>query len=76
MFFLKYWLLPSWPEAFWILQHIRKAMKKIAFRDTHLVWVEPGHTDQFTALPLQQMLRAIKHVTDQETIEVRDNINH
>lgn len=32
--------------------------------------------DQFTILPLQQMLRAIKHITDQETIKVRNKINH
>lgn len=50
--------------------------RRIVFRDSHLVWVEPGHADQFTTLPQQQMLRAIKHTTDQETIKVRDKINH
>lgn len=37
-----------------------------------MVPMEHGHMDQFTILPLQQMLRAIKHITDQETIKVRD----
>lgn len=60
-----------------MLQHIRKAMKKTdRFQRQSFRSMEPGHMDQFTILPLQQMLRAIKHITDQETIRLRDKINH
>lgn len=60
-----------------MLPHISKAMKKMdRFGRQSFGSTGTWHLDQFTKLPLQQMLRAIKHVTEQETVKVRDKMNH